>query len=95
MHWLTIAKSDLIEGIKKNSGCAVDQSFLIWYMMMSSFGNVFHVSGPLWGESTVHWWIPLTKASSADLWWILSYTPEQMVEQTVELLVIWDTMSVM
>ena len=29
------------------------------YMMMSSNGNIFHVTGPLWGESTGHWWIPL------------------------------------
>ena len=30
-----------------------------------------HLTGPLWGESTAHRWIPLTKASNADLWCFL------------------------
>ena len=38
------------------------------YMMTSSNGNIFRVTGPLWGESTGHWWIPLTKANDAELW---------------------------
>ena len=37
-------------------------------MMMSSSGNIFLVTGPLWGESIGHRWIPLTKASDAELW---------------------------
>ena len=37
-------------------------------MMTSSDGNIFHVTGPLWGESTGHRWIPLTKASDTGLW---------------------------
>ena len=36
-------------------------------MMVSSNGNIFHVTGPLWGESTSHWWIPHTKASDMEL----------------------------
>ena len=28
----------------------------------------FHVIGPLFGEFTGHQWIPLTKASDAELW---------------------------
>ena len=28
----------------------------------------FRVTGPLWGESTCHRWIPLTKASHEELW---------------------------
>ena len=35
--------------------------------MTSSNGNRFRVTGPLWGESTGHRWIPLTKASGAEL----------------------------
>ena len=27
-------------------------------MMTSSNGSLFCVAGPLWGESTAHWWIP-------------------------------------
>ena len=35
--------------------------------MTSWNGNIFRVTGPLWGESTGHRWIPLTKASDAEL----------------------------
>ena len=35
-------------------------------MMTSSKGNVFHVTGPLWGESTGHRWLPLTEASDVE-----------------------------
>ena len=31
------------------------------WRMTSWHGNIFHITGPLWGESTCHWWIPLTK----------------------------------
>ena len=51
-------------------------------------------TGHWWGESTGYRWIPFTKASSADLWCFLC-THEQSVEQTMELLVIWNAMSVM
>ena len=37
-------------------------------MMTSSNGNIFRVTGPLQGKSTGHRWIPLTKASNAELW---------------------------
>ena len=56
-------------------------SFIIshqtWYdvqhshMMTSSNGNIFHVTGHLCGEFTGHRWIPLTKASDAELWCFL------------------------
>ena len=36
-------------------------------MMTSSDGNIFRVIGPLCGEFTGHLWIPLTKASDAEL----------------------------
>ena len=42
---------------------------IVWgndFMMTSSNGNSFSVTGVLWGESTDHRWIPLTKASDAD-----------------------------
>ena len=44
----------------------------------------------LWGESTSHRWIPLTKASDAGPWCFLWSAPEQTVEQTPETPVIWD-----
>ena len=37
-------------------------------MKMLSNGNIIHITGPLWGESTSHWWIPLTKAIDAERW---------------------------
>ena len=37
-------------------------------MMTSSNGNILCVTAPLWGESTDHWWIPLTKTSDAEFW---------------------------
>ena len=33
---------------------------------MSSNGNIFCVTGPLWGESTNDWWIHLTKVSDVE-----------------------------
>ena len=38
------------------------------YMMTSSNGNTFRVTGPLCGEFTGHRWIPRTKASDAERW---------------------------
>ena len=40
-------------------------------MMTSSNANIFCVTGPLCGEFTGHRWIPLTKASDAELWYFL------------------------
>ena len=39
---------------------------------------------PLWWKSIGHRWIPLTKASDAELWCFLCSAPEQTVEQTIE-----------
>ena len=58
-------------------------------MMTSSNGNIFRVTGPLWGESTGHRWIPLTKANDAELWCFVWYAPEQ----TVEMVAIWDAIT--
>ena len=63
-------------------------------MMASSNENIFHVTGPLWGQSTGHrWWIPLTKASDGELWCFLGTAPEQTVEQTSETPTIWDAIA--
>ena len=42
------------------------------------------------GGCTGHRWIPLTKASDTELWCFLWSTPEQTVEQTIEMPAIWD-----
>ena len=38
-------------------------------MMTSSNGNTFRVTGPFWGESTSHRWIPLKRAHNTELWY--------------------------
>ena len=43
-------------------------------------GNIFRVTGLLWGEFTGHRWIPLTKASGAELWCFRWSVPEKTVE---------------
>ena len=58
--------------------------------MTASNGNIFRVIGPLWGESIGHRRIPLTKANDTALWCFLWSAPEQMVEQTIQILVICD-----
>ena len=62
-------------------------------MMTSSNGNIFRVTGHLWGESTGSRWISLTKASDAELWYFLWSAPEQTVKQTMETQVIWDAIA--
>ena len=46
-----------------------------YFMMMSSNGNIFRVTGPLCGEFIGHRWIPRTKASDAELWCFLWSAP--------------------
>ena len=41
---------------------------LVDFMITSSNGNIFRVTGPLCGEFTGHRWIPLTKANDAEHW---------------------------
>ena len=47
------------------------------YMMTSSNGNISVLLAPCEGNSPVRW-IPLTKASDAELWCFLWSAPEQM-----------------
>ena len=44
---------------------------LSWYPMMTSNGNIFRVTGPLYREFIGHRWIRLTNASDAELWCFL------------------------
>ena len=62
---------------------------------MSANGNIFRVTGPMWGESTDRWSIPLTKVSNVEHWWFLSCAPEHTADQTADLLVIWDAMALL
>ena len=45
------------------------------FMMMSSYGNICRVTGPLWGEFSGHRWLPMTKASNGELWCFLWSAP--------------------
>ena len=58
----------------------VDQDLQFLIMMTSSNGNIFRFTGPLCEEYTGHRWIPLTKASAAELLCFLWSAPEQTVE---------------
>ena len=62
-------------------------------MMTSSDGNMFHVAGPLCGEFTGDRWIPHTKANDMELWCFLWSAPEQTIEYTIQMLVIWDAIT--
>ena len=62
-------------------------------MMTSSNRNIFRVTGSLWGEIAGHQWIPLTQASDPELWCFLLSAPEQTVQQTTEMPVIWDAIA--
>ena len=59
-------------------------------MMSPSNGNIFRVAGPLWGESTGHRSIPLTRTSDAKLWCLPWSAPEQTTAQTIETAIISD-----
>ena len=73
--------------------CRGDDQRYYHYMMTLSNGNIFRVIGPLWGRTTGHRWIPITKASDAELCCFLWSAPEQTAKQTLETLVIWDTIA--
>ena len=59
-----------------------------WRHQVETFSALLTLS---WWESTGHRWIPLTKASDAELWCFLWYASKQMVEQTIETPVICET----
>ena len=62
----------------------------LYTMMTSSNGNIFRVTGPLYGKLIGHQWIPLTKASDDVLFWS---APEQAVEWTIKMPAIWDAIA--
>ena len=64
------AMIDTTETLKSNS--TLHQNI---YVITSSKGNIFRVTGPLCGEFTGHRWIPHTKASDAELWCFLWSAP--------------------
>ena len=61
--------------------------------MTSSNGNIFRVIGPVCGKFTVPGEFLPTKASDAELWCFHWSEREQMVEETILSLVIWDAIA--
>ena len=53
----------------------------LWCMMTSSDCNIFYITGPLWGESTGHHWIPITEASDSELRCFLWSAPEKWLSK--------------
>ena len=43
--------------------------------------------------TTGDWWIPLKRASDAELLCFVWFAPEQTFEQTIEMPVIWDSIA--
>ena len=66
--WMLIQIADIRLGLTCKPGCTC-------IMMTSSNGNIFRVTGPLWGEFTGPCWIPHTNASDAELWCFLWSAP--------------------
>ena len=64
---------DLVDLMRRDCTRKMEEPRVLWLlphwqsMMTSSNGNIFCVTGPLWGEFTGDRWIPLTKASDAEL----------------------------
>ena len=56
--------------------CVFRTGVISEFMMTSSNGNIFRVTGHLCGEFTGPRWIPRTKASDAELWCFLWSAPE-------------------
>ena len=55
---------------------SIDIVYRWLFMMTSSNGNIFRVTGPWCGEITGQRWIPRTKDSDAELWCFLWSSPE-------------------
>ena len=66
--------------------------FVVSNMMMSSHGKIFRYTGPVSGINR-HRWIPLTKASDAELWCFSLICAWKTVEQTIKTPVIWDAIA--
>ena len=96
MH-LDLTCSNIFQYAIQHSSGEIGIWAILWshkmHMMTSWNANIFHVTGPLWGEITVHRWIPLSKTNVAELWCFLWSALEQTVEQTIETTVIWDAIA--
>ena len=95
LSWQLSARSEQFMLISRDDSTAMNLLLYTWWVYFHDDvinGNIFF-TGPWWGESTGRQWIPLTKASDAELWCFIWCTPEQTIEHTVETPVIWDAIA--
>ena len=89
--FLTLLLSSHMTTLERAGQC--HQAPIVQDMMTSSNENIFRVTGPLCVEFTGDRWISPTKASDAELWCFLWSAPKQTAEQTIEMPVIWDAIT--
>ena len=75
IYWGIVIVNKFEWDLNENKTFSLKRLLLKMSMMTSSNGNIFCVTDPLYGEFTSHWWIPLTKASNAELWSFLWSAP--------------------
>ena len=63
--------------------CWLYQPYGSGIILTSWSGNAFRVTGPLWGESIGHRWIPLIKGQQCGLWYFLWCLPEFSIEKSL------------
>ena len=71
-------------------GCVIITGCSWWRHQMRTFSASLVLCER---KATGHRWIPLTKVIDAEFWCFLWCEPEQILEQTVEMLVIWDVIA--
>ena len=76
IYWPIYAFLDLNTGVVTIMIKQMEELPPVTFMMTSSNGNIFCVTGHLCGEFTGPRWIPRTKASHAELWCFLWSVPE-------------------
>ena len=84
-EWVICMQTSWSSSIAVEWNCHLHISLNTYFMMTSSNGNIFRVTGSLRGEFAGH-----TKTSDAELWCFLWYVPEQTVEETIGTPVISD-----
>ena len=91
-HYDAIVMCEELDGMWRSSRYPIILFIHSFVITTSPNGNI---SALLVFVRGIHhrWWIPLTKTSDAELWCFLWCTPRQMVEQTIEIMVIWDGLS--
>ena len=72
----SVPTASTLAGLSPCNACKHVLPYTMSPMVTSSNGNIFLRYWPLWGEFTGDRWIPLTKASDAELWCLLWSAPE-------------------